>query len=625
MCGIAGIYHKSGINADKGIIQAMTAALVHRGPDEEGFHYDGNVHLGSRRLSIIDLSAGSQPVYNHDGSKCIIFNGEVYNFLAIRQELIALGYNFQTHTDTEVILQAYGAWGEKCLDRFNGMFAFSIWDAKEQELFLARDRFGIKPLYYSLLGDGTFLFASEIKALLRHPAIRKEIYPTAINNLLTFGFNLAPHTFFQNIKQVLPGHFCRVSPAGVSSTLYWDIALDTPWLQADQEEIGELFRDKLAAAIELGVIADVPVASYLSGGIDSSAITGIYSQQASHPIKTITITFAEAGYDEREYSRKVSDYFQTENLEFQCAIEADEISNLIYYLENPLGTLLNLPLYLLSKKAREAGFKVVLSGEGSDEILGGYDYFKLLKSMAFIARSGSDGRKIILKRLYPELASSFEVELQYLRLKINSNEFPVAHPAIPYRFQEFPFKRELYSPDFIQTLRDNPLDNPFYFDLKKMSHRSLMDQALYLETKLRLLNLTLLLGDKMSMANSVELRPLFLDHNFVDFIFQIPSYYKLRGLNEKYILKKSLSGFLPPEICQRRKQPLQPPAPWFIKTAGDLLKDCLHPRKIKEAGYFNPEFVSSILAEFEKNSRIDYSGAIVVVFFMQLWHEIFLT
>jgi len=624
MCGIAGIYNKHGIPEDRTVIERMSLAIEHRGPDEEGFHLDNHVHLASRRLSIIDLSAGEQPIYNKDQSRCIVYNGEIYNYRNLKKELSSRGHVFKTNTDTEVVLLAYEEWGEKCLNRFKGMFSICIWDLRKKELFLARDRLGIKPFYFADLKNGTFVFASEIKAILKHPEVKKAIYPNAINNLLTYGFNVAPHTFFDGIKQLLPGFFLKIRPDNFELKQYWDIDLKSPMLNETKEDIALMLKDKIEDTVKSSLVSDVPVASYLSGGIDSSTISGFYSNLSDSAIKTITITFDDAGYDESEYSKKVSEHFNTENIEFKCSIKPDDIKNLIYYLENPQVSLLNLPLFLLSKKTREQGIKVVLSGDGADEILGGYDYFKLLKTMTFIDKTGTPCRKNLLRKIFPHLKTSHDAEAQYIYLKNISNRYPVSFPGIPYQFQEFQFKNQLFSNEYTAKTETHRPDNPFFFDLEQLSQKPLIDQALYLETKMRLLNLTLPLSDKMSMANSVENRPLFLDHELVEFCFRIPHHYKIQGLSEKNILKKSMENMLPKEICQRKKQPLQPPGNWFIDSAGEMLRDLLSYENIKKTGYFNPAFVDHLLTEYNKKATVDYSGAIVVIFFIQLWHDIFI-
>jgi asparagine synthase (glutamine-hydrolysing) len=624
MCGIAGMYNPRGLDPDPRLIRAMSAAIAHRGPDAEGFHVDAVAHLAARRLSIIDLAGGDQPIYTPDRRMCIVYNGELYNYRLLRRELAAGGYPFQTQTDTEVVLAAYAAWGPRCLERFKGMFAFGIWESAKRTLFLARDRFGIKPLYLTGLPDGTLLFASEIKALLQHPRAARALYPGAVRNLLTYGFNLAPHTFFDSIKQLLPGHHLTVSPEAVRDGAWWDIDLEAPALTESDEDIALMLRERFEQSVAESLAADVPVASYLSGGIDSSAVTGAYCRASSGPVTTVTITFDDAGYDESAFSRLASAFFRTRNIEFKCAVSADDIRNLVYYLENPLVSLLNLPLYLLSRTTRDQGIKVVLTGDGSDEVLGGYDYFKLLKIMAFIDKRPSPFRTSLLRRLYPHLQNAEDARAQHVFLTNARERFPVRHPAMPYQFHAFQMHEQLLAADFNRRLQERPPDSPFFFDPERAAHRTLLDQALYLETKMRLLNLTLPLSDTMSMAHSVEARPLFLDHELVNLLFRIPAASKMRGLSEKNILKQSMRGRIPEAICQRVKQPLQPPGRWFLDAAGPMLHDLLSHDRIREAGCFNPGFVDFVLAEHAAGSRIDYSGLIVTIFFVQLWHDIFI-
>ncbi|MCX8045041.1 MAG: asparagine synthase (glutamine-hydrolyzing) [Desulfobacterota bacterium] len=624
MCGIAGIYKCTGVHPDRKIIKAMSSAIAHRGPDQEGFFCDETVQLACRRLSIIDLDTGDQPVVSEDGQFCIVFNGEIYNYRDIRRELEQRGHIFRTHSDTEVVLEAYRAWGPACLEHFRGMFALCIWNRCERELFLARDRFGIKPLFITELADGSVLFASEIKALLQHPDLAPELYPPALDALFTYGFNLAPYTFFKGIHQVLPGHWISIRPSGKTVHQYWDIPLEAPLLDDSVDEIAAAFRAHVEAAVREGLVADVPVGAYLSGGIDSSTIVSVYSRLVPQQVTTFTITFHDAHYDESAYARRVAAWCGTHAIEFVCTLTPDDIPRLVYHLENPLVSLLNLPLLLLAKKAREQGIKVVLSGDGADEILAGYDYFKVLKAMQFIGRTDSRMRKNVLRRIFPELVSPDNAELHYIHLFSAGARFPVGYPALPYRFQAFQEKQHLYAREFAALLEDTPPEEPFFFDPEQIAHRHLIDQALYLETKMRLLNLTLPLADTMSMAHSVELRPLFLDHRLVEFAFRIPSHLKLHGLTEKYILKKSMAGFVPPEVCKRHKQPLSPPPKWFLAQIDELVQELLSPERIKATGYFDPQYVRHLLWGYRHNPLQDVSGVLVVLFFVQLWHDIFM-
>lgn len=617
MCGIAGFFHSSRIPSDPDLLRSMARAIAHRGPDHEGLYQDARCALASRRLAIIDLPGGNQPMVHPQTGAVLVLNGEVYNFQELRTELASLGHAFQTRSDAEVLLAAYVQWGEACPARLHGMFAFAVWDPRNRRLFLARDRMGKKPLFYTVLPDQTLVFASEIKAILRFPGVKRQFNPVALDRMLDYGFNLAPSTFFEGIHQVMPGTSLLWIDDKCLERTYWRLPEETAVLS--EQDAAEGLRHHLVEAVRARLVADVPVAAYLSGGIDSSAVTGLYANLADAPVHTLSITFEDAGYDERHFARLVSDRFGTVHHEFACSIAEHELENLIWYLETPLVTLLNLPLYLLSRQIRDMGFKVVLSGDGADEILGGYDYFKLLKLMTFIGRKESPARANLLRRVFPALSSPVQAFAQYGMLKL----FPAAHPALPYRFQAFQFKDQFLSPDFQERLalcRKERLN-----ELPPVpAGASLFNQALFFEARMRLPNLTLTLGDTMSMANSVELRSPFMDHRLVEYVFSLPAHYKMRGLNEKSLLKKSLRGILPDAICQRRKQPLAPPSKWFVRRFRFVVGDVLSAQTVREKGYFRPEFTDHMLREFDADSPMDYSGVLIVAFFLHLFDDLFL-
>jgi asparagine synthase (glutamine-hydrolysing) len=396
--------------------------------------------------------------------------------------------------------------------------------------------------------------------------------------------------------------------------------MESPVLAISEDEAAEGLRHHLVEAVRARLVADVPVASYLSGGIDSSSVTGLYANLSGAPVHTLSIAFEDAGYDERHFARMVSSSFGTSHHEFFCAIAQEEIEKLVWHLESPLVTLLNLPFYLLSRQIRDMGFKVVLSGDGADEILGGYDYFKLVKLMNFIGRNETVGRANLLRRVFPGISTPQQAWMQYAMLK----GYPAAHPALPYRFQAFQFKNQLMSESFVNRLL--PIIGERDEELPVVpGSRSLLDQALYLETKMRLPNLTLALADTMSMAHSVELRSPFMDHRLVEYVFSLPSHFKMRGLNEKYLLKKSFRTFLPPAISQRRKQPLSPPGKWFIRMFRGMIGDVLSAATVREKGYFRPEFTDHMLREFDADSPMDYSGVIIVAFFVHLFDDLFIS
>jgi len=619
MCGIAGFFNPDGIGPDSPVLAAMAGALAHRGPDHQGLYQDQRCALASRRLSIIDLAGGNQPVIHEPSGMVLVFNGEIYNYQLLRAELASLGHAFRTRSDSEVLLAAYLQWGENCLRRLVGMFAFAVWSPASNSLFLARDRMGKKPLFYTILPDKTLIFASEIKSIFQFPGIHRSMNVLAMDRLLDYGFNLAPETFLHGIRQVLPASVLQADSRGQRESTYWDIPMDRPVSTLSEDDAAEGLRHHLVEAVRDRLVADVPVASYLSGGIDSSSVTGLYAHLANAPVHTLSITFDDAGYDERHFARMVSSSFGTTHHEFLCSIAEEEIEKLIWHLETPLVTLLNLPLYLLSRQIRDMGFKVVLSGDGADEILGGYDYFKLLKLMAFIGRNESVGRANLLCRVFPGLTSPQQAWMQYAMLK----EYPVTHPALPYRFQAFQLKNQLLSDSFARRLLPRIKDREGELPVVPGS-RSLFDQALYLESKMRLPNLTLALADTMSMANSVELRSPFMDHRLVEYVFSLPSHYKMRGLNEKHLLKKSFRTFLPPAICQRRKQPLAPPSKWFVRRFRTMIGDVLSAQTVHDKGYFRPEFTDHMLREFDSDSPLDYSGVLIVVFFVHLFDDLFL-
>lgn len=625
MCGIAGIVNLNGHGTSSQVIRHMAGTLSHRGPDATGWHCDTQAHLACCRLAIIDQAGGHQPLYDSSRQYVIVYNGEIYNYQALRHTLEQHGNQFQTRSDTEVVLTAYRQWGVDCLARLKGMFALAIWQPAARCLFLARDRLGIKPLYYTYVtGVGeapTLVFGSEIKALLEHPDVTASLYPPALHHLLTFGFNLAPATFFEGIQQLLPGHFMLIRPQQTVYQSYWDIELSdrTAGSAADEDLLASQLREKLQTAVQDCQIADVPVAAYLSGGIDSSAVAGLYASLSEQPVTTFSITFREAGYDEAVFARQVADRFRTRHIEFGCEVEPADIRQMVYHIEEPMVTLLHLPLLLLSRQVARHGFKVVISGDGADEMLAGYDYFKLIKMMAFIERHPGSCRKSLLRRLYPHLISDLQANIQHLVL----DGYPCVHPALPYRFQAFPFMGNMLSEAFKAT-RDEVNPDPFFFDLASLAQAPLLDQALYMESKMRLLNLTLPLADKMSMASGVELRPAFLDHELVEFAFTIPARLKLRGLEEKYILKKSMADFLPPAICQRRKQPLQPPGAWFVRTQREMIQDLLSESMVRQKGYFDSEFISTILQQHFSGEKNDFSGTIIVAFMVHLWDDMFI-
>jgi len=624
MCGIAGIIKESGREVNINILKSMAAKIEHRGPDEEGFIIKDSVGLAIKRLNIIDLSSGAQPQTSIDGRYQIVFNGEIYNYKDLRDSLSKKGYVFKNKSDTETILAAFFFYGAKAIEMLDGMFSFAIYDSKRKITTLVRDRLGVKPLYYNFLKDGTVIFASEIKALTAYPDFKPKFNPQALDNLLTFGFQLSPGTFFKGVSQVLPGHYLKITEKSIKQYKYWDLDVSKPKLKSSRKDISLMLKEHLENAVEKRLVSDVPVASYLSGGIDSSIVSGIYSKLRGGDIHTFSIGFEDDRYNELNFAQSVSNFFSTKNTSFNCKPKSSDFTKLIYHLENPLVTLLNLPLFYLSQKVKDSGFKVVLSGDGSDEFLGGYQYFRQMKVFDFIKRGKeSPYRMKLLSRLNNQADTELKQRELFNFFKLQQSKINIKELNFPYLFNTLPNKQQFLSNE-INEIMQNESNIDLIFNVEEINNLPLMDQVFYMETKLRLLNLTLPLSDKMSMANSIENRSPFLDYKLVEFITQIPNHLKIRGLNEKHILKNTFKDFLPLEIIKRRKQPLAASASWFLNLMKEPVQYYTSDAIIKEKGYFNPLYLKFIKSEKERNSKIDYSALLLMVCFMHLWDDLFI-
>jgi len=624
MCGIAGIIKESGKEVNINILKNMASKIEHRGPDEEGFIVKDAVGLAIKRLKIIDLNSGAQPQVSTDGRYHIVFNGEIYNYKDLRDSLSKKGYIFKSKSDTETILAAFFFYGAKAIEMLDGMFSFAIYDSKRKITTLVRDRLGVKPLYYNFLKDGTVIFASEIKALTVYPDFKTEFNPQALDNLLTFGFQLSPGTFFKGVSQVLPGHYLKITDNSIKQYKYWDLDFSKPKLTSSKEDISLILKDHLENAVKKRLVSDVPVASYLSGGIDSSIVSGIYSKLKGGDIHTFSIGFEDDKYNELNFAKSVSDFFSTKNTSFSCQPETSDFKKLIYHLENPLVTLLNLPLFYLSKKVNNAGFKVVLSGDGADEFLGGYHYFRQMKVFDFIKRGKeSPYRMQLLSKLNNQINTGTKQLELYNFFKLQQAKIDIKTLKFPYLFNTLPNKQQFLSTGINEIMqKESSID--LIFNVEEITDLPLMDQIFYMETKLRLLNLTLPLSDKMSMANSVENRSPFLDYKLIEFITQIPNHLKIRGLNEKYILKNAFKDFLPLEIIQRKKQPLSASASWFLNLMKEPVQYYTSDSIIKEKRYFNPLYLKFIKEEQKRNGKTDYSALLLMVCFMHLWDDLFI-
>jgi asparagine synthase (glutamine-hydrolysing) len=611
MCGIAGVVQFDGTAPDRDRLQSMIAMLSHRGPDATGVHVVGEAGLAHARLSIIDLAGGAQPLSNEDGSIWVSYNGEIYNYVEIRSALEVSGHRFRTRSDTEVIVHAYEEWGTGCLDRFNGQFAIALWDANERTLFLARDRFGKKPLYYSKPG-AHFVFGSEIKAVLAHPAVSRELDLDALDDVLTFWCTVAPRTAFAGVKELPPGHWMKVSSRATQTRSYWSMDFSAPDPARSEEDYAEELRELLVDAVRLRMLrSDVPVGAYLSGGLDSTIIASLITHYTDVPLKTFSVAFDDAQFDESAYQRKVVEYLGISDHHEALCTPGDigrDFPEVVWHAETPLVRTAPAPLLHLSRLVRQQGYKVVLTGEGSDEVLGGYDIFKEAKIRRFCAaRPDSRRRPLLFKRLYPYLAGLQNQSPAYVQAFFKARPQDLGDPFFSHqpRWQmtasikmllSDAARAELQGTSAVENLR-GALPGAF-------EGWAPFCQSQYLEATCLLPGYILSSqGDRVQMANSIEGRCPFLDHRIAAFAGRLPPHMKMRALNEKYILKKAVADLIPPFLRRRPKQPYRATdvPSFFDQSRGaarfDYVDELLSESAIRRSGLFNPVAVSKLVAK----------------------------
>lgn len=611
MCGINGIAFssRSRETVDVRLLEEMRDCLWHRGPDDSGLYTRGRVGLGHRRLSIVDVAAGHQPMTNEDGSLHIIYNGEIYNHADFREELEARGHTYRTHCDTETILHLYEEHGARCVEFLRGMFAFAIWDERREELFIARDRLGVKPLYYVQREDGSLFFASEIKALLRARAVRAEINYGALADYLANHATSGEETLFSGVKRLLPGHTLLWRDGELKIESYWDVhfskEVDEGLRKRDGDYVSEwleLFRE----SVRLRLMADVPLGMFLSGGIDSSAIAAMMSGMVSEPIKTFSVAFAEREANELEYARMVSRAFKTDHHEVVVSPEDffAALPQLVWHEDEPIAHPSSVALYFVSRLASEH-VKVVLTGEGSDELLGGYDrYRKTIYNLALGARyynfTNKALRKLVSTRIN-RLPATSRARQKLLRT------FLCVEPDIESiyfdNFAVFPraMQGELLTRAAKERMNEERLDP--YVEVRAYMKRTdapgLLERLLYADTKTYLHEL-LMKQDQMSMAASIESRVPFLDHKLVEFTARLPARLKLRGLTTKYILRESMKGLLPEPILKRRKMGFPVPVgAWFRGQHRNVIDEYVLGERAQARGIFDSNFVQRLVAEHE--------------------------
>lgn len=634
MCGIAGILNlDNDPPIERSSLERMIGMLRHRGPDGQGIFLRPRVGLAHSRLSIIDLEGGAQPICNEDRTLWVVFNGEIFNYQELRRDLELRGHHFSTHTDTEVIVHLFEEKGERCLEELNGQFAIALWDDRKQRLFLARDRMGIRPLFYTTHA-GRFYFASEVKAIFAaDSSIPRVIDPEVLAEIFTFWMPADRDTVFCGIRQLAAGHWAWVDGlSGIRESEYWDIPLhQVQYNQAKSEdEYAEELRALLVDAVKLQLRADVPVGAYLSGGLDSSAITSLVRRYTANQLKTFSVTFSDASYDESREQGEMSAFLGTDHAAVNCTYEdiARVFPAVVWHAETPLLRTAPAPLYLLSRLVRDNGYKVVLTGEGADEILGGYDIFKEAKIRAFIHRNmQSHLRPLLLKRLYPYLALSPTGSAAYAA-KFFTTDASLDDPFYAHRPRWrttawlLPFLRD----ELRSSPPRDPVETLHTTFAGKLAGLDFFSAAQYLESKTLLANYLLSSqGDRMAMAHSVEGRFPFLDHRVVEFACQIPPRLRMKVLNEKNILKKAMTGGLPASILIRKKQPYMAPdiASFSGKAGQECLERYMSEQAVAQAGLFRPSAVRQLLAKCDKGQRQGFreNMAFIGILSAQILHE----
>jgi len=626
MCGICGIFHRDPRQfADRDILAEMNGQIVHRGPDDGGFLVEDNIGLAMRRLSIIDIKTGHQPLSNEDETLWIVYNGEIYNHQELRNDLQARGHRYRTKSDTETIVHLYEEYGKDCVKHLRGMFAFAIWDRKSRKLFIARDRLGIKPLYYRFDGD-TLLFGSEIKTILTYPGVKAEFNRRTLSEYLAFGYVAGPQTMYEGIEKLPPGHWLEIDQAGsIKMGAYWDLQTPVEAEAKSQDYYVKTYREMLEGCVASHLMSDVPLGVFLSGGLDSSAIAALTSKIRREPIETFSVGYGEEEFSELPYARQVAEHIGSKHHEVRMSREDffDHLPRLTWHEDEPIVWPSSVSLYLVAKLARER-VTVVLTGEGSDETLGGYTRYAWT-----LMNARMDG---VYRSLVPAFMRG------WVRSGINSSPLGATlHRKLDHTFlvrdggswQSFYFDNfysafslaeqdEILSSEAKETTSDAYAGSMQFWE---KSSGDLLHRLLYTDIKTYLVEL-LMKQDQISMAASIESRVPFLDHVLLEFTAGIPAKYSIDGLAGKTILKKAVEDLLPRDIIYRQKMGF--PTPWAYWLAGPQLQQLeemlLEPRTI-ERGLFRAEVLKRLFAEHRSGQR-DHGNRIWRLLNLETWFRV---
>lgn len=612
MCGIAGLFDIAGQrDFPRPLIERINNIQSHRGPDEAGIHCEPGVALAHRRLSIIDLSTGQQPLFNEDHSVVVVFNGEIYNYQELVPELQALGHVFRTRSDTEVIVHAWEAWGEKCVERFRGMFAFALWDRNRQTFFLARDRLGVKPLFYAFLNDGSFIFGSELKVLTAHPAFKRDIDPLAVEEYFTLGYVADPRCIYSGACKLPPAHtlLLRRGETAAQPKAYWDVrfTLDS---RLKVDEVTEQLRQRLAEAVKVRMVADVPLGAFLSGGVDSSAVVATMAGLSQAPVRTCAIGFDDPDFNESEFAQMVAERYRTDHhLEQVKSDDFDLIDTLAWLYDEPYADSSAVPTYRVCQLARKH-VTVALSGDGGDESLGGYRRYRLhlMEERGRGALPQGIRRPLfgMLGRLYPKAdwaPQALRAKTTFQALAMDSVQ-AYLHSMSKLRADE---RSRLFSPALKQALGGYTTEVVFRQHAAKANTDDPLALIQYLDYKTWLVGDCNTKVDRASMAHALEVREPLMDHELVEWLATLPSDLKIRGQQGKWCFKKAMEPLLPKDVLYRPKMGFSVPlAAWLRGPLKQRVRQSILGERLADTGYFNTGYLEHMIDSHFSGQR-DFS------------------
>ncbi|MDQ3003898.1 MAG: asparagine synthase (glutamine-hydrolyzing) [Chloroflexota bacterium] len=622
MCGICGVVSfQSDMSVDLSVLKRMNDSIRHRGPDDEGYYHDTQASLAMRRLSIIDLHTGKQPISNETGDVWVVYNGEIYNFKDVRTKLERRGHIFKTQTDTEIIVHAYEEYGDDCVKHFNGMFAIALWDARKRRLFLARDRVGIKPLYY-WADHSKLVFASELKALILHPDVPRQTNLAALDLFLTLEYVPAPHTIYEGIFKLLPGHTLTIENGELKIRQYWDVPYQP--IRQSEEECGEILSGLIKESVRLRLISDVPLGAFLSGGIDSSTIVGYMSQNMSEPVQTFSIGFEDDTYDEVLYANAVAKHFRTNHhVEVLKPDIASLVEQLVPHHDEPFADTSVFPTYLVSKLASQK-VKVVLSGDGGDELFAGYDTYIAEKLDRYYGRLPGALRQRVLPKFAEWLPPQSAKKGLINKVK-RMVEGGALDPSLQHTrwmmFLNSAEKDALYQSDLRATLNDRLTADYFGGYFEKANRFDSLAQQQYVDIKTYLADDILTKVDRMSMAVSIEARVPLLDYHIVEFALNLPAHMKLRKGRTKSILRQAVKNMVPQLVLEKPKEGFSIPMKhWLCTSLKPMMLDLLSKAALQKHGYFDHQVVAEWIQE-HLAGRANHSHRLWALMVFEMWHH----